>query len=89
VYQPNQWFQAKGTWWKVKDYFLFFASDAVIFIVSAVSWLRCEQSSLCFISAVFAGPPTLPEAGVVTAGRQNKNRTLSLHKSCQNWMPRR
>ena len=90
VYQPNRWFQAKGTWWKVKDYFLFFASDAVIFIISAVSWQRCEQS-LWFIPAVFGGqpqfrpcgPPALPEAGVVSAGRQNKNRTLSLHKTYQ------
>eukprot|EP00434_Breviolum_minutum_P039262 symbB.v1.2.034861.t1/scaffold4577.1/size37779/2 len=45
---------AKGTWWKVKDYFLFFASDAVIFIVSA--------------------------AGVVSAGRQNKNSTVYLNQ---------
>ena len=91
MYQPNQWFQAKGTWWRVKDVFVFLASDAVIFIISAVSWQRCEQSSLCFISAIFGGhrgPLVLPEAGVVTAGRQNKNRTLSLHKTYQNWMPR-
>ena len=79
MHQPNQWFQAKGTWWRVKDYFLFFASDALIFIISAVSWQCCEQS-LWFISAVFAGPPTLPEAGVVSAGRQNKNRTLPLYE---------
>jgi len=45
---------AKGTWWKVKDYFLFFASDAVIFIISA--------------------------AGVVSAGRQNKNSTVYLNQ---------
>ena len=89
VYQPNQWFQATGAWWRVKDYFLFFASDAVIFIISAVSWQRCKQSSLCFISAVFAGPPALPEAGVVSAGRQNKNRTLPLHvQTYKNWTPR-
>ena len=88
MHQPNQWFQAKGTWWRVKDYFLFIASDAVIFIISAVSWQRCEQSSLWFILAIFGGqpqflhrgPPALPEAGVVSAGRRNKNRTLSLHK---------
>jgi len=88
VHHPNQWFQAKGTWWRVKDYFLFLASNAVIFIISAVSWQRCEQSSLWVISAVFGGQPqfrhrglpVLPEAGVVSAGRQNKNRTLSLYK---------
>ena len=96
VHQPNHWFQAEGTGWKVKDVFLFLASDAVIFIISAVSWQRCEQLSLCFISAVFGGqpqfrhhgPPALPEAGVVSAGRQNKNRTLSLYKTYQNWMLR-
>ena len=99
MHQPNQWFQAQDTLWKVKDVLLFLASDAVIFIISAVSWQRREQSSLCFISAVFGGQPqfrhrgrpALPEAGVVTAGRQNKNRTLSLHKTYQNienWMPR-
>ena len=101
MHQPNQWFQAQAddTWGRVKivkDVFLFLASDAVIFIISAVSWQRCEQSSLCFISAVIGGqlqfchrgPPALPEAGVVTAGRQNKNRTLSLHKTYQNRMPR-
>ena len=95
VYQPNQWFQAKGTWWKVKDYFLFFASDALIFIISAVSWQRCEQSSLWVLSVVFGGqpqfrhrgPPVLPEAGVVSAGRQNKNRTLPLHVRTKSWMP--
>jgi len=45
---------AKGTWWRVKDYFLFLASNAVIFIISA--------------------------AGVVSAGRQNKNSTVYLNQ---------
>ena len=96
MHQPNQWFEAEG-WWRVTDVFLFLASDALIFIISAVSWQRCEQSSIWFISAVFGGQPqfrhrgplVLPEAGVVSAGRQNKNRTLSLHKTYQNWMRRR
>ena len=99
VHEPNRCFQATGTW-ILKDILLFFASDAVILVISAVSWQRCGQSrrlsSLCFISAVFGGqpqfrhrgPPALPEAGVVSAGRQNKNRTLPLHQTYQNWMPR-
>jgi len=41
-------------WWRVKDVFLFLASDAVIFIISA--------------------------AGVVSAGRQNKNSTVYLNQ---------
>ena len=87
MHQQNQWFEAEG-WWRVKDVFVFLASDAVIFIISAVSWQRCEQS---FFGGQpqfrHRGLPALPEAGVVSAGRQNKNRTLSLHKTYQNWMP--
>ena len=96
MHQRNQWFQAQDMWWRIKDVFLFFTSDAVIFIISAVSWQRCEQSSLHFIAALLGGqsqfrhrgPPAFPEAGVVSAGRQNKSRTLPLHKRYQNWMPR-